>query len=240
MKELIMKKVLFIDRDGTVVLEPQDYQIDAFEKIEFYPRVFYYLGKIARELDFDLVMVTNQDGLGTPSLPEENFWGPHNLILKAFTNEGIEFRDVFIDETFAHENAPTRKPNTGLLTNYLSGDFDLKNSFVIGDRLTDVELAKNIGAKGIWINTDPTLGAEEVNEKWESLKDFIALTTTDWAEIYSFLKLTTRWASVQRKTKETNIQIELNLDGAGKASNQTGLGFLTTCLTNWRGIRDVI
>jgi len=225
MKELIMKKILFIDRDGTLVLEPRDYQVDAFEKIEFYPNVFYYLGKIARELDFDLVMVTNQDGLGTPSLPEENFWGPHNLILKAFANEGIVFKEVVIDRTFPHENAPTRKPNTGLLTNYINGDFDLVNSFVIGDRLTDVELAKNLGAKGIWINTDPSLGADELNEKLEGLQDFIALTTTDWADIYHFLKLITRSASVERKTKETDIRIELNLDGTGKANNHTGLGF---------------
>ncbi len=220
-----MKKILFIDRDGTLVLEPRDYQVDAFEKIEFYPNVFYYLGKIARELDFDLVMVTNQDGLGTPSLPEENFWGPHNLILKAFANEGIVFKEVVIDRTFPHENAPTRKPNTGLLTNYINGDFDLVNSFVIGDRLTDVELAKNLGAKGIWINTDPSLGADELNEKLEGLQDFIALTTTDWADIYHFLKLITRSASVERKTKETDIRIELNLVGTGKANNHTGLGF---------------
>lgn len=225
MKEFIMKKILFIDRDGTLVLEPHDYQVDAFDKIEFYPRVFYYLGKIARELDFELVMVTNQDGLGTPSLPEENFWGPHNLILKAFANEGIEFKEVIIDRTFPHENAPTRKPKTGLLQHYMNGKYDLQNSFVIGDRLTDVELSKNLGAKGIWINTDPALGADEVNEKRELLQDYIALTTTDWAAIYQFLKLTTRSASIQRTTKETDIRIELNLDGTGKATNHTGLGF---------------
>lgn len=225
MNEFIMKKILFIDRDGTLVLEPHDYQVDAFDKIEFYPRVFYYLGKIARELDFELVMVTNQDGLGTPSLPEENFWGPHNLILKAFASEGIEFKEVIIDRTFPHENAPTRKPKTGLLQHYMQGSYDLANSFVIGDRLTDVELSKNLGAKGIWINNDPALGAEEVNEKRELLQDYIALTTTDWAAIYQFLKLTTRSASIQRTTKETDIRIELNLDGTGKATNHTGLGF---------------
>lgn len=220
-----MQKILFIDRDGTLVLEPHDYQVDAFDKIEFYPRVFYYLGKIARELDFELVMVTNQDGLGTPSLPEENFWGPHNLILKAFAGEGIEFKEVIIDRTFPHENAPTRKPKTGLLQHYMQGGYDLANSFVIGDRLTDVELAKNLGAKGIWINSHPELGADEVNEKRELLQDYIALTTTDWADIYQFLKLTTRSASIQRTTKETDIRIELNLDGTGKANNHTGLGF---------------
>lgn len=221
-----MQKILFLDRDGTLVLEPHDYQVDAFEKIEFYPRVFQYLGKIVRELDFELVMVTNQDGLGTESNPEENFWGPHNLIMKAFANEGIEFKEVIIDKTFAHENAPTRKPRTGLLTHYMDGSYDLANSFVIGDRLTDMQLAKNLGAKGVWLNQDPELGANELDDKTKSLLDeVIALTTTDWAEIYSFLKLTTRTASIQRTTKETDIRIELNLDGSGKANNHTGLGF---------------
>mgnify|MGYP001263117904 CR=1 FL=1 len=221
-----MQKILFLDRDGTLVLEPHDYQVDAFDKIEFYPRVFQYLGKIVRELDFELVMVTNQDGMGTEAYPEENFWGPHNLIMKAFANEGIEFKEVIIDKTFAHENAPTRKPRTGLLTHYLDGSYDLANSFVIGDRLTDVELAKNLGAKAIWINTDPELGANELDDKTKSLLDeVIALTTLDWAEIYRFLKLTTRTASIQRTTKETDIRIELNLDGSGKANNHTGLGF---------------
>lgn len=221
-----MQKILFLDRDGTLVLEPHDYQVDTFDKIEFYPRVFQYLGKIVRELDFELVMVTNQDGLGTPSNPEENFWGPHNLIMKVFASEGIEFKEVIIDKTFAHEDAPTRKPRTGLLTHYLDGSYDLANSFVIGDRLTDVELAKNLGSKAIWINTDPELGANELDDKTKSLLDeVIALTTLDWAEIYRFLKLTTRTASIQRTTKETDIRIELNLDGSGKANNHTGLGF---------------
>ncbi len=220
-----MKKILFLDRDGTLVLEPTDYQIDAFEKIEFYPQVFYYLGKIVRELDFELVMVTNQDGMGTAAYPEPTFWGTHNLIIKAFANEGIEFKEVLIDKTFAHENAPTRKPRTGLLTQYMNGGYDLANSFVIGDRLTDVELAKNLGAKGIWINTDPALGANELDGKFEEVKNSIALTTTNWAEIYHFLKLSTRTASIQRRTKETDIRIELNLDGTGQANNHTGLGF---------------
>ncbi len=220
-----MQKILFLDRDGTLVLEPTDYQIDAFEKIEFYPQVFYYLGKIVRELDFELVMVTNQDGMGTEAYPEPTFWGPHNLIIKAFANEGIEFKEVLIDKTFAHENAPTRKPRTGLLTQYMNGAYDLANSFVIGDRLTDVELAKNLGAKGIWINTDPALGASELDGKFEEVKNSIALTTTNWAEIYRFLKLSTRTASIRRSTKETDIRIELNLDGTGQANNHTGLGF---------------
>jgi imidazoleglycerol-phosphate dehydratase/histidinol-phosphatase len=220
-----MQKILFLDRDGTLVLEPTDYQIDAFEKIEFYPQVFYYLGKIVRELDFELVMVTNQDGMGTEAYPEPTFWGPHNLIIKAFANEGIEFKEVLIDKTFAHENAPTRKPRTGLLTQYMNGGYDLANSFVIGDRLTDVELAKNLGAKGIWINTDPALGANELDGKFEEVKNSITLATTNWAEIYHFLKLSTRTASIQRRTKETDIRIELNLDGTGQANNHTGLGF---------------
>jgi len=221
-----MQKILFLDRDGTLVLEPHDYQVDAFDKIEFYPRVFQYLGKIVRELDFELVMVTNQDGMGTEAYPEEHFWGPHKLIMKAFANEGIEFKEVIIDKTFAHENAPTRKPHTGLLTHYLDGSYDLANSFVIGDRLTDMQLAKNLGAKGIWLNQDPELGANELDDKTKSLLDeVIALTTLEWSEIYSFLKLTTRSASIQRTTKETDIRIELNLDGSGKANNHTGLGF---------------
>jgi imidazoleglycerol-phosphate dehydratase/histidinol-phosphatase len=220
-----MQKVLFLDRDGTLVLEPHDYQLDAMEKLEFYPKVFQYLGKIVRELDFELVMVTNQDGLGTDSHPEANFWPPHNFMLKAFENEGITFKEVLIDKTFPHENAPTRKPNTGLVTPYMNGDFDLANSFVVGDRLTDIELAKNIGAKGIWLNTEPDLGADELAGKAEALKDTIALTTRDWADIYEHLKLADRTASVQRTTKETDIRIQLNLDGTGKAMNETGLGF---------------
>ena len=170
-------------------------------------------------------MITNQDGLGTSSFPEDTFWPVHNKMMEAFSNEGIEFREVFIDRTFAKDNAPSRKPNTGLLTHYIEGDFDLKNSFVIGDRLTDIELAKNLGAKGIWLNTDPSLGADELRGKQEDLEGTLVLTTTDWAEIYRHLKLKERTASVQRTTKETDILIELDLDGTGKANNETGLGF---------------
>ena len=150
-----MKKVLFIDRDGTLAIEPPvDYQLDSFEKLEFYPKVFQYLGKIAKELDFELVMVTNQDGLGTPSFPEATFWPVHNFLVKTFEKEGIIFTEQIIDRTFARDNAPTRKPNTGLLSHYISSSYDLENSFVIGDRMTDIELAKNMGAKGIYINNE--------------------------------------------------------------------------------------
>ena len=221
-----MKKVLFLDRDGTLVVEPPvDYQLDSLEKLEFYPKVFQFLVKIVQEMDYELVMVTNQDGLGTASFPEADFYPPHHKILKAFANEGIHFSDILIDRTFAYENAPTRKPRTGLMTQYLEGDYDLKSSFVLGDRLTDMELAKNLGAKGIWLNNEPDLGADELEGKTNDLKDTIVLTTTDWEQIYRFLKLPTRKASVKRVTKETDIFIELNLDGRGKAKNDTGIGF---------------
>ncbi|MBQ0908747.1 bifunctional histidinol-phosphatase/imidazoleglycerol-phosphate dehydratase HisB [Flavobacterium sp. F-328] len=221
-----MKKVLFIDRDGTMVLEPHDYQLDSFEKLEFYPQAFQFLGKIAKELDFELVMVTNQDGLGTASHPEENFWPVHNLVMKAFENEGVVFSEVLIDKTFPHENAPTRKPATGLLTKYInSSDYDLASSFVIGDRITDVELAKNLGAKGIFINTDEALGSDEIASKREELDSVIALQTTDWKTIYEFLKLEERSATISRKTNETDIYINLNLDGTGKSKIETGIAF---------------
>jgi len=220
------KKVLFIDRDGTMVLEPSDYQLDSFEKLEFYPKVFQFLGKIASEMDFELVMVTNQDGLGTDSHPEINFWPVHNLVMKAFENEGVVFKDVLIDKTFAYENAPTRKPATGLLTKYINNpDYDLANSFVIGDRITDVELAKNLGAKAIFINTDEALGSTEISSKREELDAIIVLQTTEWKTIYEFLKLAERSASTERKTNETDIYINLNLDGTGKSNINTGIAF---------------
>ncbi len=221
-----MKKILFIDRDGTMVLEPNDYQLDSFEKLEFYPNAFQYLGKIAKELDFELVMVTNQDGLGTNSHPEENFWPVHNLVMKAFANEGVVFSEVLIDKTFPHENAPTRKPATGLLTKYIDNPaYDLQNSFVIGDRITDVELAKNLGSKAIFINRDETLGGDEIASKREELDSVIALQTTDWKVIYEFLKLEERSATISRKTNETDIYIDLNLDGTGKSKIETGIAF---------------
>ncbi|HAT3992791.1 TPA: bifunctional histidinol-phosphatase/imidazoleglycerol-phosphate dehydratase HisB [Elizabethkingia anophelis] len=220
-----MKKVLFIDRDGTLVLEPEDYQVDSFTKLEFYPEVFQYLSKIAKELDYELVMVTNQDGLGTDVHPEENFWPVHQFIIKALENEDIYFSEVLIDKTFPSENAPTRKPNTGLLTRYINNpEYDLQNSYVIGDRITDVKLAKNLDSKGIFIANDEELGAEEISKE-ESLEQYIALKTTSWKAIYEFLKLESRTASVERNTNETKIKINLNLDGTGKSHIQTGLGF---------------
>lgn len=223
---MMSKKVLFIDRDGTLAIEPPvDYQLDSFEKLEFYPKVFQYLGKIAKELDFELVMVTNQDGLGTDSFPEDTFWPVHNFLVKTFEQEGIVFAEQVIDRTFAKDNAPTRKPNTGLLTKYFSEEYDLANSFVIGDRLTDVELAKNLGGKGIFINDHPEAGADEVSTKQEELKEFIALETNDWEEIYEFLKVQDRTGSIERNTNETKIKIDLNLDGAGKSDISTGIAF---------------
>ena len=220
-----MKKVLFIDRDGTMIKEPADEQIDAFDKLIFYPRAIQALSKIAKELDFELVMITNQDGLGTAIYPEDTFWPVHNFVLQTFENEGVIFNNIFIDRTFAKENAPTRKPNTGLLTQYFSEQYDLKNSFVIGDRLTDMELAKNLNSKGIFINDLTELGTDEITVKREELGSYIALETNDWNRIYEFLKLEDRSASTKRKTNETDISIELNLDGTGKSTIDTGIAF---------------
>jgi imidazoleglycerol-phosphate dehydratase/histidinol-phosphatase len=206
-----MKKVLFIDRDGTLVIEPPiDYQLDSLEKLEFYPGVFQWLSRIARELDYELVMVTNQDGLGTSSFPEETFWPAHNKVLQAFKNEGIEFSEVLIDRSFPEDNAPTRKPGTGMLNAYIYGNYDLENSYVIGDRASDIQLAKNLKAQGIFIG--------EAN-------DDAILATQSWEEIYTYLKEQPRRASVRRQTKETNIEIQLNLDGSGQSFIETGLGF---------------
>lgn len=206
-----MKKVLFIDRDGTLIIEPADFQIDSLEKLEFYPGVFQNLSKIAKELDYELVMVTNQDGLGTDSFPYEDFIAPHEKMLKAFENEGIVFNNILIDKSFEHENLPTRKPGTALLGQYLYGDYDLKNSYVIGDRLTDIQLAQNLGSKAIFINKT-------------SNEDAI-LTTESWFEIYQFLKQIPRKAKVSRKTNETDIEVEINLDGQGNSEISTGLHF---------------
>ncbi|MDX1604315.1 MAG: bifunctional histidinol-phosphatase/imidazoleglycerol-phosphate dehydratase HisB, partial [Salinimicrobium sediminis] len=221
-----MKKVLFIDRDGTLALEPEDYQLDDFNKLEFYPGVFQYLSKIADELDYELVMVTNQDGLGTDSFPEDTFWPVQNFILKTFENEGVKFSEIVIDRTFPEDNAPTRKPGTGLLTAYFDTEkFDLQNSFVLGDRLTDMELAKNLGAKGIFITGHEDLGGNEISVKKEELQKHIGLETNSWKEIYEFLKLEERTATINRKTNETDIFISLNLDGTGNSRVDTGIKF---------------
>ena len=219
------QKVLFIDRDGTIIQEPPGYQVDAFEKVTFYPKAFTYLSKIAQELDYKLVMITNQDGLGTDIFPEDTFWPVHNFILKSFENEGVVFDDVFIDKTFPEDNADTRKPGTGMLTEFFSESYDLENSFVLGDRITDIELAKNLGAQGVFISDHTDLGADEITTEREELEKFIALETTDWQKIYEFLKLKERTASISRKTNETDIEIELNLDGTGKSDIKTGLAF---------------
>jgi imidazoleglycerol-phosphate dehydratase/histidinol-phosphatase len=223
-----MKRVLFIDRDGTLINEaPPTYQLDSFDKLTFYTDVFFYLRKIAAELDYELVMPTNQDGMGTTSFPEDTFWPVHNFVVKSLANEGIVFSDVLIDRTFPHENAPTRKPGVGMFTKYLNNpEYDLANSFVIGDRITDVQLAKNLGCKAIWMNIDANLGAAEIQDKVTELRQStIALETPNWKEVYEFLKLGLRTVTHERNTNETKISVELNVDGSGKANIHTGLGF---------------
>ena len=221
-----MKKVLFIDRDGTLVIEPPiDYQLDAFEKLEFYPKVFRNLHFIRKKLDYEFVMVTNQDGLGTDSFPEDTFWPVHNLVLKTFENEGVTFDDILIDRSFPEENAPTRKPRTGMLTAYMNNpEYDLAGSYVIGDRYTDVELAKNLGCKAILLQEDmQSLQTPELAEK--KLDEVCAFASTDWDKITEFLFAGERVAEVQRTTKETDIYIKMDLDGTGKCDISTGLGF---------------
>ena len=218
-----MKKVLFIDRDGTLAMEPKDFQLDSLEKLIFYPEVFYYLGKIARELDYELVMISNQDGLGTNRFPEETFWPTHNFLLKSFKNEGVIFEKILIDKSFPEDKAPTRKPQTGLLTEYMnSEDYDLHNSFVIGDRVTDMELASNLGAKGLFLCNNDRLGQEESGQY---PSEVIVLKTTKWKEIYSFLKLEQRIVAQRRITKETRINMKLNLDGSGISHIDSGIVF---------------
>ncbi len=219
-----MKKALFIDRDGTLIKEPADYQIDAFEKLVFYPEVFQYMAKIAKELDFDLVMVSNQDGLGTDSFPEHTFWPVQQFILDSFEREGVVFKEVLIDRSFPHENKLSRKPGTALLEHYTDGSYDLARSFVIGDRITDVALAKNLGAKALFLNQEADLGAEEL-ESASGLKECIALETTEWKDIYTFLRAGERVYTLERNTHETQIAIRLDLDGQGRSNIQTGLAF---------------
>jgi imidazoleglycerol-phosphate dehydratase/histidinol-phosphatase len=222
------KRILFIDRDGTLIKEaPPTYQLDSFSKLEFYPNMFHYMRKIATELDYELVMVTNQDGLGTASFPEESFWPVQNFVMTNLANEAIHFSEVFIDRTFPADNAPTRKPATGMLKQYISNQaYDLINSFVIGDRITDMQLAKNLHCKGIWLNIDATLGASEIKDTVDELKnETIVLETPDWEAIYNYLKLPPRKVIHHRNTNETKITVEVNLDGTGKAVINTGLAF---------------
>ena len=220
-----MKKVLFIDRDGTIIKEPpSDYQVDSFEKLSFLPGAISNLKKIAEELDYELVMITNQDGLGTEVYPEDTFWGPQNLMLDILKGEGIEFTDIYIDRTFAKDNAPTRKPNTGLLGKYINNpNYDLQNSLVFGDRLTDVQLAKNLGGKGVMIGKSLDLADDSACDK--DIRDYVVLSTDNWDDIYDFLRFPDRKAVIKRTTKETDIDITLNLDGSGVCDIQTGLNF---------------
>ncbi len=212
-----MKKILFIDRDGTLINEPPDtFQIDSFEKLQFLPGAISFLRKIVEETDYMLVMVSNQDGMGTKSFPENTFWPVQNFIIKTMEAENIFFEEICIDKSFPEENKPTRKPETGMLTKYMNGDYDLKNSFVIGDRITDVKLAQNLGAKCIFLrNYDKVDG-------WENI---ISKIVDDWKGIYDFLKLPSRIAIHERNTNETKIKIELNLDGSGESIIETGIPF---------------
>ncbi len=220
------KRVLFIDRDGTLIKEPSDYQVDSIQKIEFYPGVFQYLSKIVQEGEFELVLVSNQDGLGTSSFPEETFWPAQLFMRKAFANEGIHFAAELFDRSFAKDNMPTRKPQTGMLRAYLNNpDYDLTASYVIGDRLTDMELAKNLGAKGIWICNEPDLAVGELSTSATELQSTIVLRTQSWEAIYTTLKLGPRVAYIHRNTLETKISVRLDLDGDGKAKIDTGIGF---------------
>ncbi|MGJ8684978.1 MAG: bifunctional histidinol-phosphatase/imidazoleglycerol-phosphate dehydratase HisB [Nonlabens sp.] len=213
-----MKKVLFIDRDGTIVKEPPvDYQLDSYEKLEFLPMAITQLHRIARELDYELVMVTNQDGLGTDSFPENTFWPVHNLMMNVLENEGVTFSEVLIDRSFPEQNAPTRKPQTGLITHYIKGNYDLENSFVIGDRNSDMQLAKNLGCKGIQLPS--------ITDDSEFEDELVVLKTDSWKEIFQFLRGQPRKVSVSRKTNETDINITLNLDGSGNGTIDTGLKF---------------
>lgn len=214
------KRVLFIDRDGTIIVEPSvTYQVDTLEQLEFLPSVLRNLHFIRHKLDFEWAMVTNQDGLGTSVYPQKNFDNVQRKMMQTLTNEGIYFDKIFIDKSFPEDNLPTRKPGVGMLKNYFSDEYDLANSFVIGDRLTDVELAKNLGCKAILISADENI--VESND----LVEYCALQTTDWNRITDFLFAGQRTAKVERKTQETDILVEIDLDGSGKTKISTGLKF---------------
>lgn len=217
-----MKKALFIDRDGTLIAEPPiDFQVDSLEKLEFIPKTIGNLARLVQQTDFELVMVTNQDGLGTSSFPEDTFWPAHNKMLRVFEGEGVVFNDQLIDRSFPHENLPTRKPGIGMMKKYMDGSYDLENSFVIGDRATDVLLAKNLGAKAIWFQDAESSSFSDS----DNLSESCALISNDWKRIADFILLPERTASVRRTTAETDIDLYLNLDGTGKGKISTGLHF---------------
>jgi imidazoleglycerol-phosphate dehydratase/histidinol-phosphatase len=226
------RRCLFIDRDGTMIREfPPTYQIDNFSKLSFYPEVFFYLGKIARELDFELVLVSNQDGLGTPKFPETDFWPVHNLVMSTFADEGIRFKEELIDRSMPEEGLSTRKPATGMFGNYLGNEaYDLANSYVIGDRITDVQLAKNLGCKAIWLKNNPALGGAEVKDSEAELERVVSLVTQHWKDIYDFLRRRERSITHLRKTSETSVEISLNPDGSGLGTIDTGLHFFNHML----------
>ena len=220
----IKQKVLFLDRDGTIIIEPVDLQVDRLDKLEFLEDSIFYLRKIAEELDYQLVMVTNQDGLGTSSLPEENFWPAHNHMINILQSQGIEFADVYIDPTFAKDNSDTRKPNIGLIGKYTDGKFDLANSYMVGDRYTDILFARNFGGKGILLGRSIDQDDDDQVDQ-EELASTLVLTTKYWKAIYDYLKQPPRVAEIFRETNETKIKINLDLDGDGNSSISTGLGF---------------
>jgi imidazoleglycerol-phosphate dehydratase / histidinol-phosphatase len=222
-----MRKILFIDRDGTLIREsPPTYQIDDFSKLEFYPGMFEFMGRIAREMDYELVMVTNQDGLGTPAFPEEKFLPVQDFVMKSLEGEGIHFSAVHIDRSFPAQHSPFRKPGTAMLREYMNNDrYDIPGSFVIGDRITDVQLARNLGCRAIWLKQDADLGSAEIIDPVKELEKVIALETLDWSSIYSYLKSGLREVVHERNSSETKIHIELNADGKGKADIHTGLSF---------------
>ncbi len=216
------KRVIFLDRDGTLVKEPPvDFQLDSLEKLEFIPGVFRNLHKLRNFTDYMLVLVSNQDGLGTDSFPTEDFTPAHEKFLTAFRNEGVVFDAEHIDPSMPEENSPMRKPQTGMLREYIEGDYDLANSLVIGDRMTDMELARNLGAKGIFYGPE---GMSKVIAE-QGLSENVELVSDDWDQIYRFIRAGLRHSKISRVTGETDISVELSLDGEGKTDISTGLGF---------------
>ena len=218
----IKQRVLFIDRDGTLVVEPPvDYQLDSLEKLEFCPGVFRNLYQIRKTTDYLLVVVSNQDGLGTPAFPENDFLPPQEKMIRAFKNEGVTFDEILIDPSMPKDQSPNRKPGTGMLKKYMNGDYDLENSFVVGDRITDIHLAKNLGARGIFYGDENKIeGLRKAG-----LESECALVTGSWDEISRFIRSSMRTATVKRRTNETNIEIQLSLNGSGSSDISTGLGF---------------